>query len=41
VGISLSPELARTFKAEAVRKGISLRKLFEELWAMYEKTSKA
>ena len=38
VGISLAPEMARAVKAEAGRRGISLRKLFEELWTRYEKT---
>jgi hypothetical protein len=30
--------MARAVKAEAGRRGISLRKLFEELWTRYEKT---
>lgn len=37
VGFSLSPELAGDVKAEAGRRGISLRKLFEEMWALYKK----
>lgn len=37
VGFSLSPEMAGEVKAEAGRRGISLRKLFEELWQNYEK----
>ena len=41
VGFSLSPEMARAVKAEAAQRGISLRKLFEELWSQYEKTKKA
>jgi hypothetical protein len=41
VGISLAPEMARAVKAEAGRRGISLRKLFEELWTQYEKTKPA
>jgi hypothetical protein len=41
VGISLAPEMARAVKAEAGRRGISLRKLFEELWTRYEKTKPA
>jgi len=36
LGFSLDPELAGKVKAEAGRRGISLRKLFEELWALYE-----
>jgi hypothetical protein len=37
IGISLSPTLASKFKAEAGRRQISLKKLFEEMWALYEK----
>jgi hypothetical protein len=37
VGFSLSPELAGDVKAEAGRRGVSLRKLFEELWELYKK----
>jgi hypothetical protein len=40
IGFSLSPELAREVKAEAGRRGISLRKLFEELWQGYEKQTR-
>lgn len=36
VGFSLSPEMARDVKAEAGRRGVSLRKLFEEMWAGYK-----
>lgn len=36
IGLSLSPELAGEVKAEAARRGISLRKLFEELWQVYQ-----
>lgn len=36
VGFSLSPAMAVAVKAEATRRKISLRKLFEELWADYE-----
>jgi hypothetical protein len=36
IGISLSPEMACEVKAEAGRRGISLRKLFEELWELYK-----
>ncbi len=41
VGISLSPELARAFKAEAARRGASLKELFEEMWELYGKSPKA
>ena len=36
IGLSLSPQLAGEVKAEAARRGISLRKLFEELWSTYQ-----
>lgn len=36
VGISLSPEMAAAVKTEAARRKLSIRKLFEELWADYE-----
>lgn len=35
VGISLPPATAKAFKEEAKRRKISVRKLFEELWAGY------
>lgn len=37
LGFSLAPSLAADVKAEAGRRGISLRKLFEELWELYKK----
>lgn len=37
VGISMSPQLASEVKAEAGKRRISLRKLFEELWQLYQK----
>lgn len=39
VGFSISPELASKVKAEAGRRNLSLKKLFEELWALYERHS--
>lgn len=36
VGFSLSPDMARDVKSEAGRRGVSLRKLFEEMWAGYK-----
>jgi hypothetical protein len=36
VGLSLSPELATKFKTEAAGRGLSLRRLFEEMWSIYE-----
>jgi hypothetical protein len=41
VGFSMSPDMARAVKTEAARRGISLRKLFEELWAQYERPKSA
>lgn len=31
----MKPALAREVKAEAARRGLTLRKLFEELWQLY------
>lgn len=39
VGFSLSPALAREVKQEAARRGLSLRKLFEEIWSLYKEKS--
>jgi hypothetical protein len=36
VGFSLAPAMARDVKQEAARRGLSLRKLFEELWQLYK-----
>lgn len=41
VGISLPPDVARSFKAEAARRGVSLKELFEEMWELYGKSPKA
>jgi hypothetical protein len=40
LGISLEPSLARKVKEEAARRNLSLRKLFEEIWTLYEKNVK-
>jgi hypothetical protein len=37
VGFSLDPEMAREVKAHAGRRGLSLKKLFEEMWQTYKK----
>ena len=37
VAIRLPPELACKVKADAGRRNLSLRKLFVELWDIYEK----
>ena len=33
VGFSLDPAMAKAVKEEAAKRGISLRTLFEEMWA--------
>jgi hypothetical protein len=37
VGFSLSPEFAAEVKMEAARRGLSLRKLLEEMWMLYKR----
>jgi hypothetical protein len=37
VGFSLSPALASEVKVEASQRSISLKVLFEEMWALYQK----
>lgn len=37
VGFSISPELATQVKTEAAQRGVSLRRLFEEMWDTYER----
>lgn len=39
VGISLSPQMAREVKAYAGEQGLSLRKLFEDMWQTYKTQS--
>lgn len=36
VGISLPPQVAQAFKAEARRRCMPIRELFQELWTAYE-----
>lgn len=38
VGFSIPPELAVNVKMEAAERGLSLRKLFEEMWDTYRKS---
>lgn len=38
VGVSLPPDIARDFKEEAARQGISVRQLFLKMWASYKGT---
>lgn len=35
VGFSLDPEIARAVKERAAKEGLSLRKLFEQMWSSY------
>lgn len=37
VGFSLHPAMAKAVKVEAEKRGISLRKLFEEMWESHTK----
>lgn len=36
VGVRMTPETAKRFKTEAAKRGISGRRLFEEMWADYQ-----
>lgn len=40
IGFSLTPELASDVKQEAARRGLSLKKLFEEMWEAYKARQK-
>ena len=40
IGISMSPTMAVEVKEEAAKQGLSLRKLFEEMWALYKESKK-
>lgn len=39
VGFSLSPEQAAAVKVEAARRGLSLKKLFDEMWTLYQSSN--
>lgn len=42
IGLSLPPEMAQEVKQEAAARGMTMRKLFEEMWSLYsEKRGKA
>lgn len=41
VGISMSPSMAAEVKEEAAKREMSLRKLFEEMWALYKDNKKS
>lgn len=41
VGFSLPPETASELKVEAARRQLLLRKLLEEMWALYKDRNKA
>ena len=36
IGFSMSPTMATEVKLEAAKRGMTLRKLFEEMWAAYQ-----
>ena len=36
IGFSMSPAMAREVKQEAAKRGMTLRKLFEEMWSAYQ-----
>lgn len=38
IGVSMNPDMAADVKREASKRGITIRKLFEEMWAEYGKT---
>jgi hypothetical protein len=40
VGFSLPPEQASAVKMEAARRGVSLKKIFDEMWTLYQKRTK-
>lgn len=40
IGFSMSPAMAAKVKSEAARRGMSLRKLFEEMWSLYQEEKK-
>lgn len=37
LGFSLDPGMARDVKTLAAQNGVSLKKLFEDMWAVYKK----
>jgi|GEM_PF-1350492 len=41
VGFSLTPELVAEVKNEAIRRNISLKRLFSEMWALYKNSPAA
>ncbi len=36
MGLSLDPKIAADFKAEAAKREMSLTKLFQEMWGLYQ-----
>jgi hypothetical protein len=38
VGIRMTPETARAFKAEAATRGLRVNQLFAELWQTYQQS---
>lgn len=41
VGFSLDPAMAKEVKLEATRRSLPLKKLFEEMWQLYQKAQRA
>lgn len=41
VGISMSPSMAVELKEEAAKREMSLRKLFEQMWTLYQENKKS
>jgi hypothetical protein len=37
VGVSLDPDMAREVKAHAAERGLTVKKLFVEMWSVYKK----
>lgn len=40
IGFRMTPALATEVKVEAARRGVSLRRLFEEMWEIYKEKIK-
>jgi hypothetical protein len=40
VGFSLEPAMAKEVKTEAARRAMPLKKLFEEMWQLYQKSQR-
>lgn len=38
IGIRMTPEMSRAFKAEAAKRGLRANQLFTELWKTYQQS---